>query len=56
MPEALEGLFRSPRSIQWANGPHEVRVVPPRASLAAALLAEWRVLARRGWAGEKNTF
>jgi hypothetical protein len=26
---ALEGLFRSPRSILRANGPHEVRSVPP---------------------------
>jgi hypothetical protein len=25
-------------------------------SLAAALPAEWRVLARRGWAGEKAAF
>ena len=38
MSEALEGLFRSPRPIQRANGPHEVRSVPPRPSLAAALL------------------
>jgi hypothetical protein len=30
MSEALEGLFRSPRSILGANGPHEVRYVPPR--------------------------
>ena len=28
--EALEGIFRSPRSILGANGPHEVRYVPPR--------------------------
>ena len=28
--EALEGLIRSPRSILGANGPHEVRYVPPR--------------------------
>jgi len=28
--ESLEGLFRSPRSIARANGPHEVRSVPPR--------------------------
>ena len=27
--EALEGLFRSPRSIARANGSHEVRFVPP---------------------------
>jgi hypothetical protein len=30
MSESLEGIFRSPRSIQMANGPHEVRCVPPR--------------------------
>ena len=30
MSEFLEGLFRSPRFIQRANGPHEVRYVPPR--------------------------
>src|SRR5262245_57967411 len=28
--EALEGLFRSPRSFAIANGPHEVQAVPPR--------------------------
>ena len=30
MLEALEGLSRSPRSIERVNGPHEVRLVPPR--------------------------
>ena len=40
MSESLRGLFRSPSLL----GP----------SLAAALPAEWRVLARRGWAGEKS--
>jgi hypothetical protein len=38
MLETLEGLIRSPRSILWADGTHEVRYVPPRSSLAAALL------------------
>lgn len=28
--ESLEGFIRSPRSMQWANGPHEVRFAPPR--------------------------
>ena len=36
--EALKGLFRSPRTIARANGPHEVRFVPLASSLAAALL------------------
>jgi len=27
--ETLEGLIRSPRSILGANGPHEMRYVPP---------------------------
>lgn len=30
MLEALEGFSRSPRSIERANGPHEVRLVPPQ--------------------------
>ena len=38
MSEELEGFFRSPRSIQGANGPHEVQYVPLASSLAAALL------------------
>jgi hypothetical protein len=29
-PEVLERIFRSPRFIIRANGPHEVRYVPPR--------------------------
>jgi hypothetical protein len=28
--KSVEGLFRSPRTIQGANGSHEVRFVPPR--------------------------
>jgi hypothetical protein len=38
--EALKGLFRSPRTIAKANGPHEVRLVPLHlfASLLAAAL------------------
>jgi len=28
--DTLEGLIRSPRSILWADGTHEVRYVPPR--------------------------
>ena len=50
----LEGLFRSPRPIARANGPHEVRSVPPGPSLAAALLGTRRVSARQGRAGEKS--
>ena len=30
MPESLEGLFRLPRSVRGANGPHEVQYVAPR--------------------------
>jgi hypothetical protein len=28
--EALEGIFRSPRSISKGERPHKVRMVPPR--------------------------
>ena len=56
MLETLEGLIRSPRSILWADGTHEVRYVPPRSSLAAALLGTKRVSAHWGWAGEKAGF
>jgi hypothetical protein len=31
MSESLKGLFDSPRPSIRANGPHEVRCVPPRA-------------------------
>ncbi len=40
-PEGLKGFFRSPRPIARANGPHEVRYVPPR------------LFARCGLAGDK---
>jgi hypothetical protein len=56
MAEALEGVFRSPRSIEWANGPTKCGGYLLGSSLAAALPAERRVLARRGWAGEKVAF
>ena len=52
--EALEGLFRSPRPIAWANGPTKCGPYLLASSLAAVLPAERRVLARRGWAGEKS--
>ena len=52
--ETLEELIRSPRSILGVNSPHEVRYVPPRSSLTAALPAERRVLPRRGWEGENR--
>jgi hypothetical protein len=38
MAEALEGFFRSPRSIEWANGPTKCGGYLLRSSLAAALL------------------
>jgi hypothetical protein len=37
-----------------ASGSSEAWYVPPGPSLAAALPAERRVLARRGWAGENR--
>ena len=49
--EALEGLFRSPRSMTRANGPAKCGTYLLASSLAAALPAERRVSARRGWAG-----
>ena len=52
--EALEGLFRSPRSIARANGPTKCGPYLLASSLAVALPAERRVLVRRGWAGEKS--
>jgi hypothetical protein len=54
MAEVLEGFFRSPRSIEWANGPTKCGGYLLRSSLAAALPAERRVSARRGWAREKS--
>ena len=49
------GLFRSPRLITRANGPHEVcGTYLLASSLAAALPGASRVLARHGWAGEKS--
>ncbi len=52
--ETLEGLFHSPRPIARANGPTKCGPYLLVSSLAAALPAERRVLARRGWAGEKS--
>ncbi len=54
--EVLEGIFRSPRSILVANGHTKCGWYLLASSLAAALPAEWRVLARRGWAGENRGF
>ena len=53
--ESLEELFRSPRPITRANGPTKCGMYRLAASLAAALPAERRVSARRGWAGEKSS-
>ena len=53
-PEALEGIFHSPRSILRANGLTQCGTYLLASSLAAALPAEWRVSARRGWAGETS--
>jgi hypothetical protein len=50
----MMGFFCSPRFIVRANGPTKCGRYLLRSSLAAALPAEWRVLARRGWAGEKS--
>ncbi len=52
--EVLEGLFRSPRPIVRANGPTKCGPYLLASSLAAALPAERRVLARRGWEGENR--
>ena len=52
--EALEGIFRSPRSILRANGYTKCGGYFLASSLAAALLGKRRVLARLGWAGEKS--
>jgi hypothetical protein len=40
MSKALEWVFRSPRSIPGANGPHEVRYVPPRPFTRCGLARE----------------
>lgn len=45
------GGFCSPRFIVRANGPTKCGRYLLRSSLAAALTAERRVSARRGWAG-----
>ena len=50
-PEALEGIFHSPRSTLRANGLTKCGTYLLAFSLAAALPAERRVLARRGWGG-----
>jgi hypothetical protein len=52
--EVLEGIFRSPRSILWANGHTKCGWYLLASSLAAALLGTRRVSARQGWAGEKS--
>jgi len=49
-----EGVFRSPRSIGRANGSTKCGPYLLASSLAAALPAERRVSARRGWAGENH--
>jgi len=51
----LEDFFRSPRSILRANGHTKCSWYLLAFSLAAALPAERRVSARRGWAGEKSS-
>ncbi len=53
-PEALDGIFHSPRSILRANGFTKCGPYLLASSLAAALLGTKRVLARQGWAGEKS--
>jgi hypothetical protein len=52
--ELLEGIFRSPRSMLRANGHTKCGWYLLASSLAEALPAEWRVLARRGWEGEMS--
>jgi hypothetical protein len=49
---ALEGIFRSPRSILRANGHTKCGWYLLVSWLAAAAPVELRVLARQGWAGE----
>jgi len=51
MAEVLEGFFRSPRSIEWANGPTKCGGYLLRSSLVAALLGIGRVLGRKGCLG-----
>jgi hypothetical protein len=53
--ETLAGLIRSPRSILGVNGHTKCGLYLLASSLAAALPAERRVLARRGWAGENRS-
>jgi hypothetical protein len=48
------GVFPFAKIHGMGKRPHEVRRYLLRSSLAAALPAEWRVLACRGWAGEKD--
>ena len=51
--EALVRLIRSPTSIQGRTAPRSAEV-PPRLFARYGLPVEWRVLTRRGWAGEKS--
>ena len=52
--EALEGIFRSPRSMLRANGYTKCGPYLLASSLAAALPGTRRVSTRQGWAGEKS--
>ncbi len=52
--ETRAELIRSPRSILVVNGPTKCGAYLLASSLAAALPGIRRVLARRGWAGEKS--
>jgi len=54
MSELLEGLFRSPRFIRRANGPHEVRYIPPRLFARRGLVWDKARLGALGWAGKKS--
>jgi hypothetical protein len=57
MSEALEGLFRSPRSIPKANGPREMRSVPPQIFTRCGLALGTVSLGAPSWEGlEKPSF
>jgi hypothetical protein len=54
MGECLKGFFRSPRPMQGRTAHTKCGMYLLASSLAAALLGQRRVSARRGWAGEKD--
>ncbi|MGE3151074.1 MAG: hypothetical protein AB7G48_00460 [Nitrospiraceae bacterium] len=52
----LKGFLRSPRTIRWASGSHEVRYVPPCLLVRCGRAHGEPRLGAPGWAGEMADF